>query len=381
MKKTGHYITSSVAGESIKAFIPDDLPPNISQEKLKSLTKPLATAQNSLEKLKIAGEMIPSVNWFIYAFVRKEALLSSEIEGTQATLVDVLSHERIKQVETSSIEDVVEVTNYVRAIIYAFDQLDKEKGLPLSIRLLNQCHQQLMQGVRGSSKQPGEIRKSQNWIGGTRPSNARFVPPPHTELAELLGELEKYWHKQDPLHPLLKIAACHVQFETIHPYLDGNGRIGRMLITLLLKHWDLLHNPLLYLSHYFKRHQQEYYFQLDSVRTQGDWASWFQFFLEGVNEVSIDSANTATALHQQVNKDRRMLYDFKEVTVSAIQLFEKLPEYPVISMPVATQILDTSKPTASKAIQILQKANILNQLGEKKRNRVYKYQKYLDILK
>ena len=361
--------------------MPDNLPPDIDTKTLKDLSELLKLAELSLEKLKIAGEMIPSINWFIYAFVRKEALLSSEIEGTQATLVDVLSHERLNQVESSSIDDVVEATNYVRAINYAFDELNKAKGLPLSIRLLNQCHKRLMQGVRGASKQPGEIRKSQNWIGGTRPGNARFVPPPHIELINLLGSLEKYWHQQDTLHPLIRIAACHVQFETIDPYPDGNGRIGRMLITILFAHWEILRSPLLYLSHYFKRHQSQYYSHLDKVRTQGDWSGWFAFFLEGVAEVASDAANTASLLHKQVNQDRQVLHLRKDVTVPAIQLFEKLPENPVISMPMVTQLLDTTKPTATKAITILEKSGIVKQIGEKNRNRVFQYQNYLSVLK
>ena len=381
MRKTGHYVTSSVAGETLKAFLPDNLPPDINSKTLESLSELLKLSETSLEKLNIAGEMIPSINWFVYAFVRKEALLSSEIEGTQATLVDVLSHERLNQVETSSIDDVVEVTNYVRAISYAFDELNKAKGLPLSIRLLNQCHKRLMKGVRGANKQPGKIRKSQNWIGGTRPGNARFVPPPHIELTHLLGSLEKYWHQQDSLPPLLRVAASHVQFETIHPYLDGNGRIGRMLITLLLAHWGILRSPLLYLSHYFKRHQSEYYYQLDNVRKQGDWSGWFVFFLEGVTKVATDAADTASLLHKQVNQDRQVLHNRKDVTVPAIQLFERLPENPVISMPMVTQLLDTTKPTASKAILILEKSGIVKQIGEKNRNRIFQYQNYLEFLK
>ncbi len=380
MKKTGQYVTSSVAGEIVKAFVPANLPPTINSKTLEAISVLLKSAETSLEKLNIAGEMIPSVNWFIYAFVRKEALLSSEIEGTQATLVDVFSHERLHQVETSSIDDVVEVTNYVRAINYAFDELNKPRGLPLSMRLLNQCHRRLMQGVRGATKQPGQIRKSQNWIGGTRPGNARFVPPPHTELTNLLGSLEKYWHQNDALHPMLRIAACHVQFETIHPYLDGNGRIGRMLITLLLAHWELLRSPLLYLSHYFKAHQSEYYTCLEKVRTEGDWSGWFSFFLEGVADVASNAAKTATFLHKQVNHDRQVLHYQNNVTVPAIQLFEKLPENPVVSMQMVTQLLETTKPTATKAIQILQQCGILKQIGDKNRNRVFQYQNYIRIL-
>ena len=224
---TGRYVTSTVAGEAVKAFVPDPLPPKLTAKGLQQLSEPLREAEAALARLDLAGEMIPSINWFVYAFVRKEALLSSEIEGTQATLGDVLAWEQTDQPGASSIEDIEEVTNYVAAINRAFKEIRSPKGAPISVRLFNDCHRILMQGVRGANKQPGEIRHSQNWIGGSRPGNAVFVPPPPQRIVDLLGDLERYIHGDHGLVPLLRVALVHVQFETIHPYLDGNGRLGQ----------------------------------------------------------------------------------------------------------------------------------------------------------
>lgn len=381
MKPTGKYVTTSVAGESVKAFIPNNLPPKLSKKELAGLGRHLQEAELVLSTLQIAGQMIPSIDWFIYAFIRKEALLSSEIEGTQATLTDIFSYERLNQPGDSAVDDVEEVANYVNAINYAFKELGNPRELSLSIRLLNECHLRLMQGVRGANKQPGEIRTSQNWIGGSRPGTATYVPPPPLNVQSLLGELEAWWHKEDALPPLLRIAASHVQFETIHPYLDGNGRIGRMLITLLLAHWDLLDNPLLYLSHYLQQNQAEYYSRLGAVRLEGDWLGWFEFFLSGVTSVASDAADTASALHKQVNTDRKILHASSKATVSAIQLFEKLPENPVISMPRVVKLLDITKPTAIKAIGVLRDSRIIEEVGENRRDKRYKYSGYMDLLK
>ena len=377
---TGRYIETTVAGETVRAFVPNPLPQKLTKKDLASLQELIRAAEAALERLKLADEMIPSMDWFVYSFVRKEALLTSEIEGTQATLADVMSYEQTGQSGSSDVADVVEVTNYVRAANYAFDQLGSAKGLPVSTRLLDECHHRLMQGVRGKDKQPGEIRRSQVWVGGTRPGNAVFVPPPWDNVRDLLGALETYIHSDDDLPPLLRIAAVHAQFETIHPYLDGNGRIGRLLIALLLAHWRVLDTPLLYLSVYLKEHQAEYYDQLSAIRKSGIWTNWFRFFLEGIKQVATDAAATASALNQQVNKDRKILLSANSITVSAIQLFELLPEHPVISMPLVTRLLDTTKPTAGKAIELLQQNDVLREMGDRKRDRTYCYSSYLSIL-
>ncbi len=250
----------------------------------------------------------------------------------------------------------------------------------MSVRLFNDCHRILMQGVRGASKQPGALRRSQNWVGGSRPGNAVFVPPPPEWVGDLLGDLERYIHTDDDLAPLLRVGLVHVQFETIHPYLDGNGRVGRMLIALLLEHWNLLKSPLLYLSLYLKQNQAAYYRSLSAIRTEGDWVGWLRFFLNGVSEIADDAARTARRLYARVAEDRRMLLGTPGVTVTAIQLFERLPDHPVVTMPLVTRVLATSKPTASKAIELLITAGILAEIGERKRDRLYRYQNYLKLL-
>lgn len=379
-KLTGKFVSTTVAGETVRAFVPNPLPPKLTRSELTLLEDSLRAAETALGRLAMAREMIPSIDWFVYSFVRKEALLSSEIEGTQATLTDVMSYEQTGRPGDSDIADVEEVANYVKAANYAFAQLASGKGLPISNRLLNECHLRLMQGVRGQDKQPGELRRSQVWIGGSRPGNAVFVPPPWERVGDLMGELEEYIHKENDLPPLLRIAAAHAQFETIHPYLDGNGRIGRLLIALLLSHWGLLSSPLLYLSLYLKDNQADYYAHLNNVREQGGWVSWFVFFLNGVCEISDDAVNSATELHRLISNDRATLLSKDSVTVTAIQLFEKLPESPVITMPLVTQLLSTTKPTAGKAIEVLLDQGILEEVGDRKRARLYRYEKYVEIL-
>lgn len=371
---------ASVAGESFEAFVPEPLPPRLAAKEFAALDEPLRKAEAALARLDLAGEMIPSLDWFIYAFVRKEALLSSEIEGTQATLVDVLAWEQAEQAGSSRIEDIEEVTNYVAAINHAFEQISSPKGAPISIQLFNDSHRILMQGVRGANKQPGELRRSQNWVGGSRPGNAVFVPPPPERVADLLGDLECYIHAEDALAPLLRVGIVHVQFETIHPYLDGNGRLGRMLIALLLDHWGLLKSPLLYLSLYLKQNQAAYYRWLSAVRTEGDWIGWLRFFLDGVSEIADDATQTARRLYARVSEDRQTLLVTSGTTVTAIQLFEQLPQHPVITMPLVTRLVSTTKPTAGKAIEVLIKAGILAEVGERKRDRLYRYDRYLRLM-
>lgn len=261
VRETGRYERVAAGGEDVSAFVPYPLPPISPPLTLEGpLADRLRHAEQALALLDLAGGMVPSLDWFIYAFVRKEAVISSQIEGTQASLVDLLSFEA--EEESAPSPDVEEICNHVDALAYARQQLADEKGLPLSMRLLNETQQLLMKGVRGAGKQPGEVRRSQNWIGGSRPGNAVFVPPPQHLLPDLLGDFEKYLHDEDALPPLIRSGLLHVQFETIHPYLDDNGRIGRLLITLLLEHWSLLEKPLLYLSLFFKRNQAEYYRRL-----------------------------------------------------------------------------------------------------------------------
>jgi Fic family protein len=324
--------------------------------------------------------MIPSLDWFIYAFVRKEAVVSSQIEGTQATLVDLLEYEAEGD-ERQPVDDVREVCNYLDALKHARGQLASPKGLPLSLRLLHEAHRRLMRGVRGQHKQPGEIRRSQNWIGGTRPGNAAFVPPPPEEVPALLDNLEKYLHAEDPLPPLVRIGLAHVQFETIHPYLDGNGRIGRLLVTLLLEHWKLLKAPLLYLSLFFKRHRAEYYRRLSDVRRSGDWESWTDFFLEGVATIADEAVATARDVFALVSADRQRVLAASGASVIAVRLLEQLPVHPVMTIPGIVKLLETTKPTAGKAVQLLEHVGVLVETSGKRRDRTFAYQRYLERLR
>jgi Fic family protein len=378
-RTTGTYSTSDVAGEKVQVFIPRPLPPTKPPLVLDGALAQLhADAVAAIGRLDVAGAMVPSPDWFLYGFVRKEAVVSSQIEGTQATLQDVVVFEATLRSDRPA--DVEEVCNYVDAITYARKELATPKGLPLCVRLLCAIHERLMKGVRGSDKQPGLVRTSQNWIGGTRPGNARFVPPPPKAVPEALAALEKWLHGNDPLPPLVKAGLAHVQFETIHPFLDGNGRIGRLLIALLVEHWKLLSSPLLYVSLGFKRHRQEYYERLNAVRMNGDWEGWTAFFLECVRESADDGVATARGLFTRVNDDRCKVTASKQSTLIAVRLFDLLPTHPTVTLPRSVELLQTTKPTAAKAIAALQKAGVLHEITGKRRDRVYAYKAYLDLL-
>jgi len=305
-------------------------------------------------------------------------VLSSQIEGTQATLRDIATFEATHAADRPA--DVQEVCNYVEALHHARAAIAEPSGLPLSGRLLCGVHRILMRGVRGQDKMPGEVRRSQNWIGGTRPGNARFVPPPPEEVASALAALERWIHANDPLPPLVRAGLAHVQFETIHPFLDGNGRIGRMLITLLVEHWGLLDQPLLYLSLALRRRQQAYYDRLAAVRTDGDWEGWTAFFLACVTEAAEDAVDVAGRLFRIVGEDRARLLGSASATVNTLRLLESLPEHPVITLPSATGLLGVATPTAAKCIRELVAAGILRETTGKRRDRVYLYEAYLSAL-
>lgn len=383
-RATGRYERTTVGGEEVAAFIPLALPPAAPPISLDAvLSDRLRAAEQALVRLELAGEMVPSLDWFIYAFVRKEAVLSSQIEGTQATLVDLLTFEASESAERSETPnaDVEEICNYLDALGYSRAQLADAHGLPLSMRLLSETHRRLMQGVRGAEKLPGEVRRSQNWIGGSRPGNAAYVPPPPHALPEVLGAFENYLHSTDALSPLLRAGLLHVQFETIHPYLDGNGRIGRLLVTLLLEHWQLLTKPLLYLSLFFKRHKDEYYRRLNAVRVDGDWEAWLDFFLDGVATIADEAVTSARELFGLVASDRSKVLALDNMSVVAVRLFELLPRHPVLTVANVMKLVDTTKPTAGRAIELLTSAGVLLETTGKKRDRTYVYQHYLDRLK
>lgn len=379
-RSTGRYERIVVGGEKIAAFIPIGLPPKKPPLVIEGdLANRLQQTEKALARLDLAGEMVPSLDWFIYAFVRKEAVISSQIEGTQATLVDLLAFEAEDQPAPNA--EVEEVCNYLDALNFARAQLAAKRGLPLSMRLLNEAHKRLMHGARGADKQPGEIRRSQNWIGGSRPGNAVYVPPPPHVLGDLLGEFEKYIHAGNGLPNLVRAGLLHVQFETIHPYLDGNGRIGRLLIALLLEHWGLLKAPLLYLSLYFKRNCDEYYRRLNHVRLKGDWEGWIEFFLDGVATIADEAVASARELFTLVGTNRANVLASETASVSAVRLFELLPRHPVLTVASAVKLIGASKPTATRAIETLMEAGILVETTGKKRDRSFAYQAYLDRLR
>lgn len=379
MRITGDYRTLDYSGEVVRAFVPRPLPPTepplVLSDELRDLH---GSALSAVERLAVAGVMVPNADWFLYGFVRKEAVISSQIEGTQATLQDVLTYEATRIADRP--DDVREVCNYVDALAYARREIARPRGLPLSIRLLCAAHKRLMSGARGAEKQPGNIRTSQNWIGGTRPGNALFVPPPPDAVPAALSALEQWLYADDPLPPLVRAGLAHAQFETIHPFLDGNGRIGRLLIALLLEHWGLLPFPLLYLSLALKRRQQEYYRSLSAVRLEGDWEGWTAYFLQCVREAADDGVATAQRLFTLLNKDRRRLLAHRAATLPALRLWEALPSRPIITMPIAMTLLKTTKPTAARAIAALCDAAILHEISGRRRDRVYAYQAYLAAL-
>ena len=378
-RQTGRYERSTVAGEEVSAFVPAPLPPRDPPLDLEPLAPLLDRASEQLRLLDFAGDLVPSVDWFVYAFVRKEAVLSAQVEGTQATLMDLLEMEASGAAPTNA--DVEEVCDYLDALNHAWAALDSDAGLPVSMRLLSEAHRRLLSGARGEHKQPGEVRRSQNWIGGTRPGNATFVPPPPHRLPNLLSAFERAVHAESDLPPLVRVGLLHVQFETLHPFLDGNGRLGRLLITLLLRHWGLLSRPLLYLSLFLKTHRQEYYRRLDAVRTEGDWEGWLAYFLEGVAVVAEEATATARRLHDIVTASRERVLARQDATVLALRLFELLPEHPIVTVSRAVELLGCSRPAAGKALRILEAAAVLRSLDARKKNRALMFGEYLDELR
>lgn len=378
-RSTGTYVVTTTLSEAVRAFIPHPLPPSEPALAPESFAEANHAAELALARLTGVAGLVPSVDWLLYSAVRKEALLTSQIEGTQATLVDLFDEEA--GIAVSNADDVEEVTNYLRAFRHVREMLHDPKGLPISVRLLCQAHGLLLDGVRGASKQPGELRKSQNWIGGTRPGNAVFVPPPADQVPGLLGMLERFIHDETPtLPPLVRVALVHVQFETIHPFLDGNGRIGRLLIAALLESWGLLNQPLMYLSAYLKQHQAEYYRRLAAVRTEGDWEGWVAFFLKGVEVASMQAERGIVALATLVASDRRRLLDAPKASSTSYRLFELLPTMPRFTIDRVCQHLGTTFPTATAAVALLEGLGIVTELTGQKKNRNYAYRAYIDLL-
>jgi Fic family protein len=378
-RTTGTTAKSTTLGEVVRAFVPHPLPPARPPLDTESFIEPNREAELALARLSGVSGLVPSVDWLLYGAIRKEALLTSQMEGTQATLTDVFDQEAGFAVRNA--DDVQEVTNYIRAFRRVQQQLRSPKGLPISVRLLCEAHRLLLDGTRGAGKQPGELRRSQNWIGGTRPGNAVYVPPPAERLPGLLADLEKFIHAATPrLPPLVKIALVHGQFETIHPFLDGNGRLGRLLIGALLEQWGLLPEPLMYLSGYLKKHQAEYYRHLSAIRTEGDWESWFAFFLEGVSSAGAEAERSVIGVASLVTADRRRLLESPRAGPASYRLFEALPMMPRFTVEHARQKLDTTFPTANAAVKLLEGLGIVTELTGQATNRIYSYQRYVELL-
>jgi Fic family protein len=378
-RATGTYVKSTTLGEVVQAFVPDSLPPKNPTLALEVYQDLNRKAEMALARLSGVSGLVPSVDWLLYSAIRKEALLTSQIEGTQATLTDLFDEEAGFKV--SNTDDVEEVTNYLQAFRLVQEQLRDPKGLPISVRLLCDAHRLLLNGVRGAGKQPGELRRSQNWIGGTRPGNAVFVPPPPENVPQLLTDMERFIHDGvTDLPPMVKVALIHAQFETIHPFLDGNGRIGRLLIATLFEHWGLLAEPLMYLSGYLKQHQAEYYRRLSNIRSEGDWEAWVTFFLEGVSVAAADAEHSIIEVASLIAADRKRLLQSPKAGPASYRLFEMLPMMPRLTIERVRQQLDTSFPTATAAVKVLEDLGIVTEMTGQKKNRSYSYQAYVELL-
>lgn len=378
-RATGTYVKSTTLGEVVQAFVPNSLPPKNPTLALEVYQDLNRKAEMALARLSGVSGLVPSVNWLLYSAIRKEALLTSQIEGTQATLTDLFDEEAGFKV--SNTDDVEEVTNYLQAFRLVQEQLRDPKGLPISVRLLCDAHRLLLNGVRGAGKQPGELRRSQNWIGGTRPGNAVFVPPPPENVPQLLTDMERFIHDGvTDLPPMVKVALIHAQFETIDPFLDGNGRIGRLLIATLFEHWGLLAEPLMYLSGYLKQHQAEYYRRLSNIRSEGDWEAWVTFFLEGVSVAAADAEHSIIEVASLIAADRKRLLQSPKAGPASYRLFEMLPMMPRFTIERVRQQLDTSFPTATAAVKVLEDLGIVTEMTGQKKNRSYSYQAYVELL-
>jgi len=376
---TGEFIVKKAGQESVRAFVPHPLPPKPPLVIDPSLRESIDQALLSLGRLDSLATLLPDIDLFLYMYIRKEAVLSSQIEGTQTSLSDLLLFE-LKEAPGVPLEDVVEVSNYVTAMNHGLRRL--KEGFPLSNRLVREVHGILLAKGRGSDKNPGEFRPDQNWIGGTRPGNAIYVPPPPDRVAESMSALEKFLHDIPERTPILiKAALSHVQFETIHPFSDGNGRIGRLLITLLLCHEGVLRQPLLYLSLYFKQQRTRYFDLLMKVRQEGDWEAWLRFFVDGARQMAEGAVTTARRLNDIAEEDRKKIGDLGRRASSALRIHEVLQGRPIANIPYLSRKTKISPPTVTGVLDALQKIGIVKEVTGRKRNRLYAYEKCLDILR
>lgn len=375
--RIGTYVLKNFKDESFRAYVPPPLPPDppLALQPLLSL---LDQANQTLGRLDGLASILPDPSLFIYLYVRKEAVLSSQIEGTQSSFSDLVLFESAES-PSVPLEDVREVSNYVAAMNHGLRRLKED--FPLSLRLMREIHGILLSRGRGSEKQPGEFRRSQNWIGGTRPGNAAFVPPPPENVMECMGALEKFLYREHQDLPILvKAALVHVQFETIHPFLDGNGRLGRLLITFLLCAAGAIREPILYLSLYFKTNRARYYELLDRVRTQGDWETWIEFFLTAVRETAQQAADTYREILALIEGDRHKIEALGRPASSVLRVHQHLQRKPIITIPATAEQLCLSAPTVTKALQHMVKLGLVRETTGKQRHRLFTYHRYLAIL-
>ncbi|MGE8404322.1 Fic family protein [Delftia tsuruhatensis] len=375
-QRLGRFIETSAAGEKVRAFVPPPLPPEPAIDVLVLLEK-LSLAERALGRLDGITMLLPRQELFLYMYVRKEAVLSSQIEGTQSTLSDLLRFEAEAQAG-QPIDDIREVSNYVDAMMYGLERL---RDLPLSLRLIREMHGRLLQSGRGGTKSPGEFRRSQNWIGGTRPGNALFVPPPVNELGPCLDAFERFMHEDASRLPaLIKAGLLHVQFETLHPFLDGNGRIGRLLVTLYLCINGVLNKPLLYLSLFLKTHRTEYYRLLQEVRENGNWEAWLDFFLTGVAQTANQAFEAATHIVDLFRQDRERIATEGERASSTLRIHDLFQLNPFLTSNQLVRQTGLSSPTVNTALADLQRLGIIEEVTGRKRGRVFSYQRYLSVL-
>lgn len=377
-ERQGRYVTISTVGEKTQAFLPAPLPPRPPIDWTPELRSKFDQALLALGRLDSVSILLPDTSLFLYMYVRKEAVLSSMIEGTQSSLSDLLLFE-LDQEPGVPLDDVREVSNYVAALDHGLRLL--KEGLPLSLRLFREIHGVLLTKGRGSDQTPGEFRRSQNWIGGTRPGNAAFVPPPAEDVLECMSKLELFLHDQpEPTPVLLKAALAHVQFETIHPFLDGNGRLGRLLIALLLCEQKVLREPMLYLSLYFKTHRQYYYELLNNVRMTGDWEAWLDFFAEAVIVTATQAVETAQQLLNLSNQDRDKISGLGRAAASSLQVHRALMEHPIATSGSLVKKTGLTSATVNKALSHLEQLGIVKELTAQKRNRLFSYAGYIEIM-
>ncbi|MEE4601872.1 MAG: Fic family protein [Desulfobacteraceae bacterium] len=376
--RQGQYVAISTVGEKAQAFVPAPLPPKPSIEWTPDLRSKFDRAHFALGQLDSISTFLPDVPLFLYMYVRKEAVLSSMIEGTQSSLSDLLLFE-LEMEPGVPLDDVREVSNYVAALDYGLKRL--ADGFPLSLRLIKEMHSVLLSKGRGSNQTPGEFRRTQNWIGGTRPGNAVFVPPPADRVLECMGQLELFLHDQPETTPaLLNAALAHVQFETIHPFLDGNGRLGRLLITLLLCEQKMLREPMLYLSLYFKTHRQYYYDLLNETRLSGNWEAWLDFFAEAVIVTATQAVDTARQLIDLANEDRDRISGLGRAASSTLRVHRAMMGRPITASGWLVKKTGITPATVNKCLGHLERLGIVRELTSRKRNRVFSYAGYLEIM-